>query len=77
MPRRSITTTRGRRRPLLAPEVANVDYKDVNLLRSFVSERGKIRSRSVTGITPRQQRAVAKAVKNARELALLPYPNRR
>ena len=50
-----------------------VDYKDVNLLRKFISDRGKIRSRRVTGLTMQQQRAVAKAIKNAREMALLPY----
>ncbi|MGF6886012.1 ribosomal protein S18 [Nocardia sp. GAS34] len=43
------------------------------LLRTFVSDRGKIRSRRVTGLTPQQQRQVAIAVKNAREMALLPY----
>lgn len=62
-----------RRKPLLAPDVVHVDYKDVALLRTFVSDRGKIRSRRVTGLTPRQQRAVTRAVKNAREMALLPY----
>lgn len=51
-----------------------VDYKDTSTLRVFISERGKIRSRSVTGLTVRQQREVATAIKNAREMALLPYP---
>lgn len=50
-----------------------VDYKDVDLLKKFISERGKIRSRRVTGNNAQQQRAVAVAVKTARELALLPY----
>jgi small subunit ribosomal protein S18 len=50
-----------------------VDYKDVALLRKFISERGKIRSRRVTGLTVQDQRKIAIAVKNARELALLPY----
>ena len=59
--------------PLLAPDVTYIDDKDVNLLRKFISDRGKIRSRRVTGLTMQQQRAVAKAVKNAREMALLPY----
>ncbi len=46
----------------------------MNLLRTFISDRGKIRSRRVTGLTPpQQQRQVAVAVKNAREMALLPY----
>ncbi|TDC49735.1 30S ribosomal protein S18 [Jiangella ureilytica] len=68
---------RKRPKPLLAAEVTYVDYKDVKLLKAFVSERGKIRSRRVTGLTPEQQRAVAKAIKNAREMALLPYPSGR
>ncbi|MEZ0359200.1 30S ribosomal protein S18 [Mycobacterium sp. SA01] len=51
-----------------------VDYKDTATLRVFISERGKIRSRRVTGLTVRQQRQVATAIKNAREMALLPYP---
>lgn len=49
------------------------DWKDVNLLRRFLSDRGKIRSRRVTGVTAQQQRAVALAIKTAREMALLPY----
>jgi small subunit ribosomal protein S18 len=52
--------------------IARVDYKDVAVLRTFLSERGKIRSRRVTGLTPQQQRQVATAIKNAREMALLP-----
>jgi small subunit ribosomal protein S18 len=51
-----------------------VDYKDTSSLRVFISERGKIRSRNVTGLTVQQQRQVATAIKNAREMALLPYP---
>lgn len=50
-----------------------VDYKDTSTLRVFISERGKIRSRRVTGLTVQQQRQVAIAIKNAREMALLPY----
>lgn len=51
-----------------------VDYKDTTTLRTFISEKGKIRSRNVTGLTVQQQRQVAIAIKNAREMALLPYP---
>ncbi|ORW09360.1 30S ribosomal protein S18 [Mycobacterium kyorinense] len=54
--------------------VATVDYKDTATLRVFVSDRGKIRSRQVTGLTVQQQRQVSLAIKNAREMALLPYP---
>ena len=50
-----------------------VDYKDVATLRKFISERGKIRSRRITGISVQEQRLVATAIKNAREMALLPY----
>ncbi|MEV4647814.1 30S ribosomal protein S18 [Saccharopolyspora sp. NPDC049357] len=53
--------------------VVQVDWKDVTLLRKFISDRGKIRSRRVTGLTAQEQREVAKAIKNAREMALLPY----
>ncbi|MBQ0925897.1 30S ribosomal protein S18 [Saccharopolyspora endophytica] len=53
--------------------VVQVDWKDVALLRKFISDRGKIRSRRVTGLTAQEQRDVAKAIKNAREMALLPY----
>ena len=53
--------------------VTAVDYKDTARLRVFISERGKIRSRLVTGLTVQQQHQVATAIKNAREMALLPY----
>ena len=54
-------------------KVEFVDYKDINLLRRFISDRGKIRSRRITGACRRHQNQVARAVKRARELALLPY----
>ena len=57
-------------------KVEYIDYKDVALLRKFVSDRGKIKSSRVTGTTPQYQRLVAEAVKNAREMALLPYTTR-
>lgn len=53
-----------------------VDYKDVALLRKFMSDRAKIRSSRVTGTCVQHQRKVARAIKNARELALLPYISR-
>ncbi len=75
---------RGKKRELAAPkkrrnllkqlDIEHVDYKDTPTLRQFISERGKIRSRSVTGLTVQQQRQVTTAIKNAREMALLPYP---
>ena len=57
-------------------KIAYVDYKDSITLRKFVSERGKIRARRVTGNCVQHQRDVASAVKNAREMALLPYSAR-
>ena len=59
--------------PLKAAKITYVDYKDTALLRKFVSDRGKIRARRVTGVSVQQQRQLAKAIKNAREMALLPY----
>lgn len=54
-------------------KVGYIDYKDTALLRRFVSDRGKVRARRVTGSCARHQRDVALAVKNAREMALMPY----
>lgn len=54
-------------------KVQEVDYKNVNQLRRYVSEKGKIRNRRITGACRRHQRQVAVAVKRAREMALLPY----
>ena len=50
-----------------------IDYKDIDLLKSFITEQGKILPRRATGITAQQQRKIAKAVKRARILALLPF----
>ena len=61
---------------LTKDKIDYVDYKDVTLLRRFISDRAKIRPRRVTGNNEQQQRAVALAIKNAREMALLPYENR-
>jgi small subunit ribosomal protein S18 len=54
-------------------KVSYIDYKDTALLRKFISDRGKIRARRVSGNCTQHQRDVATAVKNAREMALLPY----
>jgi small subunit ribosomal protein S18 len=54
-------------------QITYVDYKDVNLLRRFMSERAKIRARRVTGNDTQQQREIARAIRVAREMALLPY----
>lgn len=58
---------------LVSDRVEYIDYKDVNLLRRFISDRAKIRARRVTGNDSQQQREIARAVKNAREMALIPY----
>ena len=67
---------RPKKNPLKAEGSEKVDYKDVKTLRLCISDRHKIRSRRVTGLTPQQQRQVATAVKNAREMALLPFTSR-
>ena len=59
--------------PAKAIRVGVIDYKDVATLRKFISERGKIRARRITGVSVQEQRLIATAVKNAREMALLPY----
>ena len=65
----------GRRKPcaFCRDKIEFVDYKDVTTLRKFISDRGKIRSRRITGACRRHQNQIATAVKRARELALLPY----
>ena len=70
------TPARQRPNPLDRDGVTYVDYKDTGLLRKFLSDRGKIRSRRVTRVTSQQQRQLARAIKNAREMALLPYGTR-
>ena len=61
---------------LTTEKVDYIDYKDVNLLKRFVSDRAKVRARRVTGNDTQQQAEVARAIKNAREMALLPYTTR-
>ena len=73
MPNPPSASLKRRPNPLLAAKIDYIDYKDTNLLRKFISDRGKIRARRVTGVTSQQQRQLAKAIKNAREMALLPY----
>lgn len=53
-----------------------IDYKDVALLRNYMSDRAKIRARRVTGNCAQHQRKVALAIRNAREMAILPYIKR-
>jgi len=61
---------------LTQEKVEYVDYKDINLLRRFMSDRAKIRARRVSGNDSQQQKEIARAIKNAREMAILPYTNR-
>ena len=69
-------SAKSRPNPLDQAKITYIDYKDTDLLRKFISDRGKIRSRRVTRISAQQQRQVAAAIKNAREMALLPYVTR-
>ena len=68
-------TSGGRRKSCFfcKDKVDEVDYKNINQLRRYISEKGKIRSRRITGACRRHQVQVATAVKRAREMALLPY----
>jgi small subunit ribosomal protein S18 len=69
------STAPGRRKSchLCRDKVVEVDYKNIAQLRRYISEKGKIRSRRITGACRRHQLQVAAAVKRAREMALLPY----
>jgi ribosomal protein S18 len=85
MPPRKNSSNRRRRRPtqdrgrrpkvcyFCKEKVGYIDYKDVAVLRKYMSDRGKIRARRVTGSCAGHQRETATAIKNAREMALLPY----
>lgn len=67
---------RGKRRKVCyftANGITHIDYKDVDLLKKFISERGKILPRRVTGTSAKYQRMLTKAIKRARQVALLPY----
>ncbi|MEV8307324.1 30S ribosomal protein S18 [Streptomyces flavidovirens] len=67
---------KSRPNPLGEAKITYIDYKDTDLLRKFISDRGKIRSRRVTRVSAQQQRQLTRAIKNAREMALLPYSSR-
>ncbi len=72
-PAKPVKQARRKARAQFGKKLDHIDYKDTDLLRAFMSERGKIRARRVTGVTPKQQRQLTTAIKNAREMALLPY----
>ena len=71
--RRSSKYEAPKQRRITKQQIENATYKDVKLLKKFVSDRGKIRSSLITGITKQEQAKVARLIKVARELALLPY----
>jgi small subunit ribosomal protein S18 len=75
--RRRGPSDRFRPRKYARLNVETIDYKDLNTMRRFISDRGKTRSRRVTGLSRRHQQQLATAVKRARELALLPYVGER
>ena len=71
--RRSSKYEAPKQRRITKQQIENATYKEVKLLEKFVSDRGKIRSSLITGITKQEQAKVARLIKVARELALLPY----
>lgn len=71
--RRSRYYRRPRVDPFEADKSLKIDYKDATLLKRFLTPEGKIRARRQTGVNARNQRKLARAIKRARHLALLPY----
>jgi small subunit ribosomal protein S18 len=73
--KRTAATSGGKRKAcyFCKEKIEEVDYKNYNQLRRYISEKGKIRSRRITGACRRHQGQIAVAVKRAREVALLPY----
>lgn len=75
--RRGRFAERVRPRKYTRINVERIDYKDLSTLRRFISDRGKVRSRRVTGLSRAHQKQLSVAIKRARELALLPYVGER
>lgn len=71
--RNNLRRGRGRSHYIELLKDKTIDYKDVNLLTNFITPRGKIRPRRQTNVSAKQQRAIARAIKQARQMALLPY----
>nr|YP_009252781.1 ribosomal protein S18 [Cymbomonas tetramitiformis]ANA56915.1 ribosomal protein S18 [Cymbomonas tetramitiformis] len=69
-----MNVSRNRFSPIKPDEV--IDYKNINLLRKFITEQGKILPRRMTRLTAKQQRAVTRSIKQARVLGLLPFINK-
>jgi len=59
--------------PFSGPNAPKIDYKDVKLLQRYISERGKIVPRRITAVSSKKQRELARAIKRARNIALLPF----
>jgi small subunit ribosomal protein S18 len=59
--------------PFSGPHAPKIDYKDVKLLQRYISERGKIVPRRITAVSSKKQRELARAIKRARNIALLPF----
>ena len=72
-PRRQSFFRRRKSCPFAGPKALKIDYKDVKLLSRFTSERGKIVPSRITAVSAKRQRELAKAIKRARNLALLPF----
>lgn len=70
---KSVFGRRKRTCPLTGPKAPAIDYKDTKLLQRFISERGKIMPKRITSVSAKKQRELARAIKRARQLALLPY----
>ena len=78
-PRTFRSSSRSRKRkkcPFTAAGVKEIDYKDVEVLKRFITDRGKILPRRITGVSAWHQRQLAKAIKRARMIALLPFVDR-
>lgn len=76
IPREAVESRGGRKRkrcPFTAANFEQIDYKDVETLSKFITERGKILPRRITGVSAYYQRRLAKAIKLARHVALLPF----
>ena len=76
-PKKKKVLKRKKRNPFLPKDVKYVDYKNTELLEKFINSHGKILAARVTGLTANQQRAMSKAIKRSRQMALLPYSKER
>ena len=61
--------------PVLEPDVKEIDFRDIRLLSRLITERGRILPKKITGLTSKQQKMVARAIKRARQMSLLPFIN--